>query len=381
MEKKGGEYMINNADKAGSFASRKTRITELMKEKGVKAIVLSPAMNMLYTTGFNTFPGERLLVSILDEKGEVIFVAPKMYEQEIKEKGVFDRIQAWDDSQDPGEILVSICREKGYADSVIAVEDTMWFNAFEKIHKAFRGSSFIKASGLIGELRKYKGPDEAEKMREASRLAEKALELVIPRIRAGMKEIEVREMLEAEMKNQGLSDPSFDTIIGSGPNSALPHYTAGEKVLQAGDSIVIDFGGMYQGYCSDMTRTVLLGKADGEYRAVYEAVRGGQLKAIEAVKPGMKAYEIDAAARNYISEKGYGDYFIHRTGHGIGMEVHEEPYISNISDTVLQPGMVFSIEPGIYLPGKFGVRIEDLVMVTETGVEVLNKFSKELIEI
>ncbi len=372
---------MNNADKAASYASRKSRITELMTKSSVKAIVLSPSMNMLYTTGFNTFPGERLLVSILDEKGEVVFIAPKMYEQEIKEKGVFDNIITWDDSQDPKDILDSICREKGYNDSVIAIEDTMWFNAFEKIHAAFSGSKFIKASGMVGELRKYKAADEAEKMREASRLAEKALGLVIPKIKAGMKETAVKELLEAEMKNQGLSGPSFDTIIGSGPNSALPHYTAGEKVLQAGDSIVIDFGGLYQGYCSDMTRTIMIGKATEEYRRVYEAVKGGQLKAIEAVKPGMKACEIDAAARSYITEKGYGDYFIHRTGHGIGMEVHEEPYISNISETVLQPGMVFSIEPGAYLPGKFGVRIEDLVMVTETGVEVLNKFSKELIEI
>lgn len=372
---------MNNTDKAGNFTSRKTRITELMKKNNVKAIVLSPSMNMLYTTGFNTFPGERLLVSILDEKGEVVFIAPKMYEQEIKEKGVFDNIITWDDSQDPKDILDSICREKGYNDSVVAIEDTMWFNAFEKIHSAFKGARFIKASGLVGELRKYKAEDEAEKMREASRLAEKALELVIPKIKAGMKETAVKELLEAEMKNQGLSGPSFDTIIGSGPNSALPHYTAGEKVLQSGDSIVIDFGGLYQGYCSDMTRTVMLGKATDEYKQVYEAVKGGQLKAIAAVKPGMKASEIDAAARSYITEKGYGDYFIHRTGHGIGMEVHEEPYISNISETVLQPGMVFSIEPGAYLPGKFGVRIEDLVMVTDTGVEVLNKFSKELIEI
>jgi len=372
---------LNNTDKAGAYASRKARITELMTKNGIKAVVLSPSMNMLYVTGFNTFPGERLLVSILDVKGELIFVAPKMYEQEIKEKGVFDNIITWDDSQDPKEILDSICREKEYNNSVIAIEDTMWFNAFEKVHSAFGGSRFVKASGLVGELRKYKSADEAEKLREASRLAEKALELVIPKIKAGMQETQVKELLEAEMKNQGLSGPSFDTIIGSGPNSALPHYTAGERVLKAGDSIVIDFGGLYQGYCSDMTRTIMIGKAADEYKQLYEAVKGGQLKAVEAVKPGMKASEIDAAARSYIAEKGYGDYFIHRTGHGIGMEVHEEPYISNISETVLKPGMVFSIEPGAYIPGKFGVRIEDLVMVTETGAEVLNKFSKELIEI
>lgn len=364
-----------------NLESRRSRIIELMKAQGVKAVVLSPSMNMLYITGFNTFPGERLLVSILDLDGEMIFVAPKMYEQEIKEKGVFDRILTWDDSQDPEKILDGICREKGYTGSTVAIEDTMWFNAFDKINSSFKGARFIKASGLVGELRKHKAPDEAEKMRESSRLAEKALGVVIPQIRAGMKEIQVRELLEAEMKNQGLDSPSFETIIGSGTNSALPHYTAGEKVLNEGDSIVIDFGGMYKGYCSDMTRTVVLGKATAEYMEVYEAVKGGQMAAVNAVKPGMKASDIDAAARDYITEKGYGDYFIHRTGHGIGMEVHEEPYISNISEAILQPGMVFSIEPGIYLPGKFGVRIEDLVMVTENGVEVLNKFTKELLEI
>jgi Xaa-Pro dipeptidase len=233
----------------------------------------------------------------------------------------------------------------------------------------------------VGELRKHKTADEADKMRKSSELADKAVSNIIPKIKAGMKETEVRDMLEAELKQLGFSNPSFETIIGSGPNSALPHYTAGDRVLQQGDSIVIDFGGIYQGYCSDMTRTVMLGKAAPEYREVYETVKEGQKKAAEAVKPGMKASDIDAAARNYISEKGYGEYFIHRTGHGIGLEVHEEPYISNVSETILEPGMVFSIEPGIYLPGKFGVRIEDLVLVTETGAEVLNKYTKELIEI
>lgn len=372
---------MNSADEKKNLASRRVRTTELMREKGVKALVLSPSMNMLYITGFNTFPGERLLVTVLDEDGEVIFVAPKMYEHEVKENAAYDRIISWDDSQDPKDILDTLCSEKGYAGSTIAIEDTMWFNAFEKLYDSFRQAKFVKASGIIGELRKFKTADEAEKMRKSSELAEKALGEVIPQIKAGMKENEVKEMLEAAMKRQGMSGVSFDTIIGSGANSALPHYTAGDKVLNAGDSIVIDFGGMYQGYCSDMTRTVILGKASEEYRDVYETVKEAQMKAVKTVRPGIKASEIDAAARRHITEKGYGDYFIHRTGHGIGMEVHEEPYISDISTTVLQPGMVFSIEPGVYLPGKFGVRIEDLVMVTEDGVEVLNKYTKELIEL
>lgn len=372
---------MNNADVIRELSVRKNRMTELMREKGIKAVILSPSKNMLYATGFNTFPGERLLTAVLDESGEVIFIAPKLYEQEVREKAVFDRIIAWDDSQNPKDILDELYREKGYEGSVIAIEDTMWFNAFEKINTAFTNARFIKASDIIGEMRKYKTADEAEKMRISSRLIEMALDMVVPLIKTGMTEIQVRDLLEAEMKQQGLSGPSFETIIGSGANSALPHYTAGDKVLTEGDSIVIDFGGIYQGYCSDMTRTVMLGKASPEYRDVYETVKEAQKRAVEAVKPGIEASEIDKAARSYIAEKGYGDYFIHRTGHGIGMEVHEEPYISDISRTVLQPGMVFSIEPGIYLPGKFGVRIEDLVMVTESGAEVLNKYTKELIEL
>lgn len=370
-----------NADEMRNIDSRKSGLIELMKEKGIKALVLSPSMNMLYATGFNTFQGERLLVSVFDESGEVIFIVPRLYEQEVREKAVFDHIISWDDSQDPKDILDALCSDKGYTGSTIAIEDTMWFTAFEKIFQAFKQARFVKASGIIGELRKCKTADEAEKMRKSSELAEKALGKVIPMIKVGMTENEVRDLLETEMKHQGITAPSFETIIGSGSNSALPHYTAGDKVLNSGDSIVIDFGGMYQGYCSDMTRTLILGKATKEYEEVYETVKEAQKRAVEAVKPGKKAAEIDAAARDYIAEKGYGDYFIHRTGHGIGMEVHEEPYISDISNTILQPGMVFSIEPGIYIPGRFGVRIEDLVMVTESGVEVLNKYAKELIEL
>lgn len=375
------EKFMKSAEEMRNLNSRKSRLVEVMKGKGVKALLLSPSMNMLYATGFNTFPGERLLVSVFDESGEVIFIVPKLYEEEVREKGVFDRIISWDDSQDPKDILEGLCREKGYTGSKIAIEDTMWFIAFDKIYQAFKQAQFIKASVVVGELRKYKTADEAVKMRKSSELAEKALGKTIPMIKAGMRENEVRDMLEAEMRNQGITSPSFDTIIGSGLNSALPHYTAGDKVLNEGDSIVIDFGGVYQGYCSDMTRTVMLGKATNEYKEVYEIVKEAQKRAVEAVKPGMKASAIDAAARSYIAEKGYGDYFIHRTGHGIGMEEHEEPYISDISKTVLEPGMVFSIEPGIYIPGKFGVRIEDLVMVTESGVEVLNKYTKDLIEL
>lgn len=361
--------------------SRKEKLIERMREKGIKSVILSPAMNMAYMTGFTTFPGERLLVSIHTDGGKTVFIVPKLYEQEVREKGTFDEILSWDDSENPEELLRQVFLKNALSGTVAAIEDTMWFSAFEKISNVFKGVRFIKASEIIGELRRIKSPEEIDKMKKASSLAEKALEQVISNIKAGMRETDVKEMLEAEMKKQGLACPSFDTIIGSGSNSALPHYTAGDRQLQAGDSVVIDFGGMYEGYCSDMTRTVFMGQAPEEYKTVYQAVKDANMKAAAAVKPGVKASAIDGIARSHIEGMGYGKYFIHRTGHGIGMEVHEEPYISDRSETVLEPGMVFSIEPGIYLPGRFGVRIEDLVMVTENGGESLNLFTKELIEI
>ncbi|OGO79438.1 MAG: hypothetical protein A2Y23_06935 [Clostridiales bacterium GWB2_37_7] len=218
-------------------------------------------------------------------------------------------------------------------------------------------------------------------MRNASHTADKALQNILQNIKAGMTETAVRDMLEAEMKNLGAAGPSFQTIIGSGPNSALCHYGTGDRVLQEGDSLVMDFGCVMDNYCSDMTRTIVIGQASDKFKSVYAILKRAQQNAIDKVKPGVKASEVDYAARKYISDKGYGDYFIHRTGHGIGLEVHEMPYITESSEVILKPGMIFSVEPGIYLNGEFGIRIEDLVMVTEDGAEVLNQFSKELIEI
>ncbi len=359
---------------------KKAMLMEKMKEKSVRSVILAPSMNMAYMTGFTTFPGERLLVSIHTDGGKTVFIVPKLYEQEVREKGTFDALLSWGDSENPVTLLQQVFLEYDLCGTT-AVEDTMWFCIFEKIAQAFEGVQFIKASEVIGSIRQLKSPAEIETMRKASELTENALAQTLGRIKSGMRETEVKEMLEAEMKKQGLACPSFDTIIGSGSNSALPHYTAGDRLLQPGDSIVIDFGGMYQGYCSDMTRTVFMGQAPEEFRTVYQTVKDANRKAAAAVKPGVRAAEIDDIARRHIEEAGYGSFFIHRTGHGIGMEVHEEPYISDRSETILEPGMVFSIEPGIYLPGRFGVRIEDLVVVTESGGESLNQFSKELIEI
>jgi Xaa-Pro aminopeptidase len=357
------------------------RAVELMKEKNIKALILSPSANMYYLTGFNTFPGERLLVNILTDTGESIFIVPKLYESEVREKAEFDQVISWNDTQNPADIVKSIAESNSLNNCTIAIEDTMWFTAFDKIFNSLKDVHYVHAAEIIGELRQHKTSLEGEKMRNASHTADKALENILHKIRPGLTEIEVRDMLEAEMKKLGATGPSFQTIIGSGPNSAQCHYGTGDRVLQEGDALVMDFGCLVDNYCSDMTRTIVIGQASDKFMSVYAILKRAQQNAIDKVKPGVKASEVDYAARKYISDKGYGEYFIHRTGHGIGLEVHEMPYITESSDVILKPGMVFSIEPGIYLDGEFGMRIEDLVMVTEDGVEVLNQFTKELIEI
>ena len=358
----------------------KEKSIELLKQKNVKALILSPSANMSYLTGFNTFPGERLLVSILTDTGENIFIVPKLYESEVREKAEFDQLISWNDTQDPVDILKIIGEKFNLSNCDIAIEETMWFTVFNKIFTSLKDVNYINAAEIVGELRQCKSSVEQDKMRNASQAADKALSNILSKIKPGLKEIEVRDMLEAEMKNIGTSGPAFPTIIGSGPNSAQCHYGTGERVLQEGDSLVMDFGCLLDNYCSDTTRTIVIGQASDKYKSIYAILKKAQQLAIDKVRPGIKACEVDYAARKYITDKGYGDYFIHRTGHGIGLEVHELPYITESSEVVLKPGMIFSIEPGIYLEGEFGIRIEDLVLVTEDGVEVLNQFTKELIE-
>ncbi len=364
-----------------SYQMISKQAAELMKEKGIQALLLSPSANMFYLTGFQTFPGERLLVSILTDSGKCIFVVPKLYESEVKEKATYDELYSWNDTQNPIELLMAVADKHGIGNGCAAIEETMWFAAFDKINQAFENMDYVHAAEVIGALRQCKNEIEAEKMRKASQAADLALSNIINEIKPGMKECEVRDMLEAEMKKLGASGPSFPTIIGSGPNSALPHHGTGERVLQEGDALVMDFGCLLNNYCSDTTRTVVVGKASEKFKSVYAILKQAQQLAIDTVRPGVKACEVDYAARKHIADNGYGEYFIHRTGHGIGLEVHETPYITESNEVILEPGMIFSIEPGIYLEGEFGIRIEDLVMVTENGVEVLNQFGKELLEV
>lgn len=250
---------------------------------------------------------------------------------------------------------------------------------FEGLRKASRKARFKDVSGMLETLRMTKDEREIEVIRDAVRVGSAVFERAVRRIRAGTPETAIAADIEYQARIHGAEGMSFQTIVASGERSALPHGRASRQLLPARGFVVLDFGVILSGYCSDMTRTVHVGKASGDDRRLYSAVRSAQEAAIAAVKPGKSAHQIDAAARKVLQEAGFGRFFTHSTGHGVGLEIHEQPRIARGCRERLKPGMVITIEPGAYIPGKGGVRIEDMVVVTETGCEVLTPTTKELI--
>jgi Xaa-Pro aminopeptidase len=241
---------------------------------------------------------------------------------------------------------------------------------------------FVPTDRVVERLRVVKDAFEIDTLRRAAAGMTGVVEAVLPQLRAGLVERDVAAVLESALRQAGYERPAFDTIVASGPNSALPHYRAGARTLAAGDLLVLDFGGVLDGYCSDLTRTVSVGVPSDEARRLYDAVRDAQAAAIAAVRPGIPATDVDRAARQVLDARGFGPAFGHGTGHGLGLDVHEEPRVSrpqpDVTAVLLEPGMVFTIEPGAYLSGFGGVRIEDDVLVTATGGELLTHVPTDL---
>lgn len=360
------------------YKSRLSVIKGKMKERKIDGLVLFPSSNQYYVTGFRTFPGERLLLTIIPAEGEPFFIAPMLYESQVISESWIKDIVSWRDEDKPYEVLRRVMEERGLGKGRFAVDDNMYAVQLLSMINALPGIQFLPMGDLLGGLRLSKSTEEIAKIREASRIVDEVVEEVRRNAKPGMTEIQIAALMEFEMRKRGSEGPSFETIVGSGPNSALPHYNAGERRVNSGEFMVLDFGAIYKGYCSDTTRTLCMGEPTAKMREVYNVVKEAQEIGVRTVKPGIKAKEVDAVVRKHITDRGYGEYFTHRTGHGLGLEIHEEPYISGIGESVLRPGMVFSIEPGIYINGEFGVRIEDIVVVTDEGCERLNNYPREL---
>jgi Xaa-Pro aminopeptidase len=257
----------------------------------------------------------------------------------------------------------------------------MSFETYTSYTNKLQGIELVPAGKWIEQLRMVKNEAELVIIREAALLADDTFNYIVGFIKPGMRELDIALEMEFYMRRHGATSTSFETIIASGERSALPHGVASERIVQSGEFVKLDFGAYYQGYCSDITRTVMLGKPTDRHREIYQIVLEAQLATLEGIRPGMTGREADAIARNIITKHGYGDLFGHGTGHGIGMEIHESPRLSLTGDTVLEPGMVVTVEPGIYIAGFGGVRIEDDVVITSTGVDILTHAPKDFIVI
>ncbi len=373
---------------AASTADLKERLARLSARAaatGADAILVTPGPDMLYLLGHAVPSHERLSCLVIPADGTPQLLVPALERPgwagtSADHLGL--SISIWTDGQDPYVALADVLAEASASQArVLGVDDHMPAMHALGIQGAVPGSELTLAGGAIGELRMRKDPAEVAALREAGAAVDRVHRRMGEWLRPGRTEHEVAADIAEAMVAEGHLRADF-VIVGSGPNGASPHHDASDRVIRAGEPVVVDIGGPApSGYFSDCTRTYLVGGADPdpELLEVYRVVRVAQAAGVAAVRPGASAEAVDAAAREIIEKAGYGRYFLTRTGHGIGLEVHERPYIVAGNTCVLEPGMAFSVEPGIYLPERFGVRIEDIVVVTEDGGELCNTAPIELI--
>ena len=349
-----------------------------LAQVGGDLLVLFPSSNMLYLSAFYDEPSERLLFFLLPREGSPVFLVPELYAQQVRGQSPFADLRVWKDSDDSLESLERTVAKLAPRAANVLVDDGMWAVFLLMLKQVLPGASFSLASRIMKPLRMRKTPEEVRRLEDAGAIADQAFAELTGLEIEGKTELAVATALEEAMKSRGADKIAFETLVASGPNSALPHHRAGKRVIRPEDVVILDYGCRVGGYCSDITRTVVCKKATQEIQAVYEIVARAQEKAVQAVAAGVPAQTVDRAARQEIAGAGYGERFIHRTGHGIGLDVHEEPYITGVNPLELQTGMAFSLEPGIYLEGKFGVRIEDIVVVTPGGAKRLNQATRAL---
>ena len=349
--------------------SRISRVIENMSACGLDQILVTHAPSLYYLTGHYVAPGERMLALYLNTDGDLRLYANRLFALSDDELPIVE----FGDTDDCVGILAD-----GVKPGKLGI-DKFWPSHFTiRLMERRRDVTPTVGSAPVDDARMLKDAEEIAIMREASRMNDRALAATIAEIHEGMTEKELEAAYLKNAKAQGGTGPSFAPITCFGPNGAEPHHDNDETRLKRGDSVILDVGLLHRRYCSDMTRTLFFGHVDAEQQKVYDACRRANEAGRAAVRPGLPMCEFDRAARRVIEDAGYGKYFIHRTGHGIGLEVHEHPDNSSVSQIIARPGMCFSVEPGIYLPGRFGVRIEDLVCVTEDGCETLNELDHAL---
>ena len=336
-----------------------------------EAILISNPINVRYLSGFTGTAGTLLIT----EKEAALLTDFRYLEQAAQQAPAYEIV---DIAGDTWKQVANILTDTGC--KMLAVEaDHLTVDIYEKINDALDGITVQPIISPVAQLRAVKSTAEIAAIEAAQKITDEAFTQILPFIKPGIREREIALELEFIMRKKGASGLSFTMIVGSGSRSALPHGVASDKVVAEGDAIVLDFGCIVNGYCSDMTRTVFVGKASDKQRRIYNLVLQAQQAALAGLRAGMNGREGDALARDVLVAAGLGEYFGHGLGHGVGLEIHEAPRLSISSENTLQPKMIVTVEPGVYLPGEFGVRIEDMVVIEEDGIRNLTASTKELI--
>ena len=349
-----------------------------MAAAGVDALLVGPGADLLYLTGYEALPLERLTLLVASVDGETTLIVPALEEPRAEAAGLPAEVNllSFGETDDPYELVAKVAGGR----KRLGAGDRLWSMFLLRLQAALPDAGWVTASTVTKHVRMRKSAHEIDALRRAGQAIDRVHQQVPALLQVGRTEAEVGRDIADLIVAEGHSTVNF-VIVASGPNGASPHHETGSRVLADGDAVVVDIGGRLDAYCSDCTRNYVIGAAPHGYADAHAALEAAQTAACDAVKPGVTAESVDAAARDVLTAAGYGDYFVHRTGHGIGLEEHEDPYIVAGNGTVLEPGMAFSIEPGVYLPGTFGMRIEDIVVVTDDGCERLNTLDRAAVTV
>ncbi|MFF5657217.1 M24 family metallopeptidase [[Kitasatospora] papulosa] len=361
---------------ADDYRARMTRAAEAADAAGLAGVLVAPGPDMVHLTGYRpTADTERLTLLVLRAGHDPVLVVPALEAADAERAAGSPALtlRDWTDAANPYTLAAGLLDAKGR----FGISDNAWALHLLALHKLLPDTSYASLTEALPMLRAVKDAAELERLAAAGAAADATYERILEVRFSGRRESDVAADLAALLTEHGHSQVDF-TVVGSGPNGADPHHEAGDRTIEQGDMVVLDFGGLKHGYGSDTSRTVHVGEPTAEEQRVHDVVREAQEAGCRAVRPGAACQDVDRAARAVITEFGYGERFIHRTGHGIGVTTHEPPYMIEGEEQPLVPGMCFSVEPGIYLPGRFGVRIEDIVTVTASGGRRLNTTAREL---
>ncbi len=355
------------------YRGRVARVQERMRAQGLDWLLVAPSADLTYLTGLEARHGDRLTALLVPATGEATALVPLLEAGTLDREALPGALLTWPDGADPIALIVDRLSNA----HEVGVTESFWARDLLPLQERLPSARLTVATSALRPLRERKDEAELDLLRRAAHAADRVFERICAAGLEGHSEAEVANLLRAMIVEEGHDAVAF-CIVAAGPHGTRPHHDPGERRIARGDLVVLDYGGSIDGYNSDITRTLAVGDPGPEARAVYEAVRAAQETGVRAVRPGVLTGAVDVATRTALESAGYGAYVVHRTGHGLGLELHEAPYLVAGDQTELQPGMVFSVEPGLYLQGRFGVRIEDIVAVTPDGVERLNQSDRAL---